>query len=58
MELYDLSADIGEQHNLAATHSEIVTEFNEYFARARSESPAWPVAVTGPLPNGRAQAGE
>jgi uncharacterized sulfatase len=58
VEIYNLSTDIGEKHNLAAEHPETVAEFDEYFGTARSESPHWPVAVTGPLPGGKAHAGE
>ena len=43
IELYDLSADIGEKHDLAKDHPDIVAKFENYFRTARTESPEWPV---------------
>jgi arylsulfatase A-like enzyme len=43
IELYDLSADIGEKHDLAKDHPEIVAKFEDYFRTARTDSPDWPV---------------
>ncbi len=45
LELYDLSNDSGEAHDLAAGHPDVVVKFKAYFAKARSESENWPVAV-------------
>lgn len=42
IELYDLTADIGEQHDLAGAHPERVTWFEAYFRKARIPSPSWP----------------
>ena len=35
--LYDLSNDMGEEHNLAAQHPEIVKKLNEYLATAYTQ---------------------
>jgi arylsulfatase A-like enzyme len=43
LELFDLSSDIGEAHNVAATHPDIVSKLNEYIRTARSDSPDWPI---------------
>jgi len=48
VELYDLSADIGESHNVAAEHPNIVAKFTEYFATARSDSATWPLKSKTP----------
>ena len=58
IELYDLSADVGEKRNLAGDRPAILAKFAEYFPTARHQSPDWPVAITGPLPNTRAGASE
>lgn len=47
LELYDLATDIGEAHNVAATHPDIVAKFDDYFRTARTDSPDWPVKLTG-----------
>jgi len=44
LELYDLSADIGEQRDVAGQHPEIVARILDYLRSARSESENWPVA--------------
>jgi len=43
LELYDLSADLGERHNLAASNPEVVKRLEAILARARTEDPEWPV---------------
>jgi arylsulfatase A-like enzyme len=43
LELFDLSSDIGEEHNVAAAHPEIVTRFNQYIRTARTNTPDWPI---------------
>ncbi|MBL9216036.1 MAG: arylsulfatase [Opitutaceae bacterium] len=40
--LYDLKADPGEQRDVAASHPEIVAEFERFLARSRTVSPHWP----------------
>ena len=42
LELYDLSNDIGEQHNVAAQHPEVVEKIEDYLKTARTESKNWP----------------
>jgi len=46
LELYDLAADIGEEHDIAASHPKIVAKFNDYFRTARTDSPDWPITLT------------
>jgi len=41
LELYDLSVDIHEDKNVAATHPEIVAKIEAYLKNARSESKIW-----------------
>ncbi|MBA2354324.1 MAG: arylsulfatase [Acidobacteria bacterium] len=43
-ELYDLTTDPGEQHDVAATHADVVAQFREFFATARTPSERWPGA--------------
>jgi arylsulfatase len=43
IELYDLSTDIGEQHDLAGEKPEIVAEMTELFETARTESDVFPL---------------
>jgi arylsulfatase A-like enzyme len=42
IQLYDLSSDIGEMNDRASEHPEIVAEFEEFFASARTPSKRWP----------------
>ena len=44
--LYDLQKDLGEEHDVAAQHPEIVAKLAKYLASARSESPDWPIRST------------
>ncbi len=41
LELYDLSADIGETKNVGAEHPEIVKKLDAYMKEAYTESPRW-----------------
>jgi arylsulfatase A-like enzyme len=41
-ELYDLSADAGEERDLADDRPEVVARFERHFADAHEESPHWP----------------
>lgn len=43
IELYDLSKDIGEQHDIASKNPDIVESFDRYFSEARTESESWPL---------------
>jgi arylsulfatase A len=43
LEIYNLDADPFEQHDVAATHSDVVTTIDEYLRTARTESSLWPV---------------
>jgi arylsulfatase A len=42
IELYDLKADVGEAHDVAATHPDVVKQFEAFFATARTPSERWP----------------
>ena len=48
LELYHLSTDIGEQHNVAAQHPEVVAKLEDYLKTARTESAYWPVKPATP----------
>ena len=43
LELYDLSSDDKEQHDVAAGHAEVVAKIEAYLTTARTDSPDWPV---------------
>jgi arylsulfatase A-like enzyme len=43
-ELFDLDADVGESHDLAAEHPEIAARFEQFLRNARIDDPNWPVA--------------
>ena len=42
LELYNLKQDVGETRNVAASHPDIVAQFEKYLAGARVPSPHWP----------------
>ena len=56
LELYDLKTDLGEQHNVAAEHPDVVKEFEDYLAGARVDSPRWPITPR-PARNGGRRGG-
>jgi uncharacterized sulfatase len=43
LQLFDLSRDIGEEHEVAAAHRDIVAKFNNYIRTARTSTPDWPI---------------
>jgi arylsulfatase A-like enzyme len=43
IELYDLSTDPAEAHDVAAQHPDVVAEFAEFLKTARTESALWPI---------------
>jgi arylsulfatase A-like enzyme len=43
LELYDLAADVAEQHNIASQQPEIMARIEEYLRTARTDSPNWPL---------------
>lgn len=51
--LYDLPHDIGEEHDVAADHPQIVARLETYLKTARSESADWPIK---PAPTAPAEA--
>jgi arylsulfatase A-like enzyme len=46
LKLYNLASDVGEEHDVAAQHPDIVAKFNDYFRTARTKSPNWPAKIT------------
>ena len=43
LEIYNLDADPGEQHDVAAANSQVVAKIEEYLRTARTDSAEWPV---------------
>jgi len=43
LELYNLDADLGEAHNIAAEHPEIIQQLERLLKSARSDSELWPL---------------
>ena len=43
LELYNLSTDLGEKHNVAGENPEIVAKIEAYLKTARTESEQWPI---------------
>jgi len=43
LELYDLESDLGEQHNVAGRHPEIVAQVERILATARTDAETWPL---------------
>jgi arylsulfatase A-like enzyme len=48
LELYNLSTDLGEKHNVAEQNPEAVARIEEYLKTARTESDHWPIKVATP----------
>jgi arylsulfatase A-like enzyme len=51
VELYDLRADVGEQHNVAGQHADLVAKAAQMFQDARTESKHWPLSDGGKRAN-------
>lgn len=47
LELFDLSTDPGEEHDVAAEHPQVVDRIEAYLATARTESENWPLDPRG-----------
>jgi arylsulfatase A-like enzyme len=43
LQLYDLQTDLGERHDVAAQHPDVVARMTEYLDSARTDSPHWPI---------------
>jgi arylsulfatase A-like enzyme len=43
LELYDLSTDVAEQHDVASLHADVVGRIEAYLKTARTDSARWPV---------------
>jgi arylsulfatase A-like enzyme len=43
IELYDLTTDLGETHDLAADRPDLVARFADFFKTARVDAPLWPI---------------
>ena len=43
LELYNLTTDLGEEHNVAEQHPEVVRKIETYLETARTESEYWPI---------------
>jgi arylsulfatase A-like enzyme len=50
LELYDLSSDEAEQHNVASHHAGIIQQAESILAGARTESKHWPVDLKAAAP--------
>jgi len=48
LELYNLSTDTAERHNVAGEHPDVVKEIEKLLAEARVDSPEWPVQTSAP----------
>jgi len=43
--LYDLRSDLGEAHDVAAAHPDVVATIEQYLTTARSDSEPWPLKI-------------
>jgi len=55
IQLFDLSTDLGEQHEVAAAHPDVVERIRNIMDQAHVPSPLWPV---NPAANRNSKAGE
>ncbi len=53
LELYDLQTDLGEKHNVAEQHPQILAKIEEYLKTARTDSEEFPVHKPGDKPGAR-----
>jgi arylsulfatase A-like enzyme len=44
LKLYNLKDDIGEQHDIASEHPEVIEKIESYLKVARTDSPDWPAS--------------
>ena len=58
IELYDLSADVGESRDLAAAHPEKVTRAEALIAAARNDHPDWPLVERGKVRENKGKSGQ
>jgi arylsulfatase A-like enzyme len=54
LELYDLKDDVGEQHDVASRHPDVVARIEAYLKTARTESNHWPARKPPPRRPGNA----
>jgi arylsulfatase A-like enzyme len=54
--LYDLRVDLGESHDAAAAHPEVVAKIEAYLKTARTESSHWPMVAAKPKSGGKTKA--
>ena len=47
LQIFDMVGDPAEQHDVAASHPDLVARFEAYLETARTESPHWPDSATG-----------
>lgn len=45
LELYDLAKELGEEKNVADSHSDVVGRIETYLKTARTDSPQWPLTA-------------
>lgn len=57
LELYNLKDDLGETHNVAKNHPDVVAQFEQYFKTARTDSEQWPIQKTEVIKSSAAQRG-
>ena len=47
LELFDLKTDLGETHDVAAEHPDVVARIEAHLATARTDSPDFPIQQPG-----------
>jgi arylsulfatase A-like enzyme len=56
LELYDLSTDVGEQHNIGSEHPDVAKQFETFLKTAHTDSEIWPIPQNaGKKAGGRAK---